>query len=270
MRLKKLLSPTAITKGAPAGNRPFAPRPARFFVARPRRLLRLPRVHTTSGLARSRKDAPSACAAISGRGVLISLHQEDVSMRSYDLSPLYRSTIGFDRLFSLLDQHSGLDSAAPTYPPYNIERTGENAYRITIAVAGFADSELSIETRENTLTVRGSKETPEGRGREARSSLSGHRRARFRATFPARRSCLRHRRDDPERAASCRSRPRGSRSPEAPHAGDQQGRQAGRIRSFSRSPNRRPERGRNPGIIRKGRPSGRPFSSIRAARPARH
>ena len=80
-------------------------------------------------------------------------------MRNYDLSPLYRSTIGFDRLFSLLDQHSGLESAAPTYPPYNIERTGENAYRITIAVAGFADSELSIETRENTLTVRGSKET---------------------------------------------------------------------------------------------------------------
>jgi molecular chaperone IbpA len=85
-------------------------------------------------------------------------------MRTYDLSPLYRSTIGFDRLFSLLDQHSGLDSAAPTYPPYNIERTGENAYRITIAVAGFADSELSIETRENTLTVRGSKETPKGEG----------------------------------------------------------------------------------------------------------
>jgi molecular chaperone IbpA len=83
-------------------------------------------------------------------------------MRGFDLSPLYRSTIGFDRLFSLLDQHSGLDSAAPTYPPYNIERTGENAYRITIAVAGFADSELSIETRENVLTVRGSKETQKG------------------------------------------------------------------------------------------------------------
>jgi molecular chaperone IbpA len=80
-------------------------------------------------------------------------------MRNFDLSPLYRSTIGFDRLFSLLDQHSGLEGASPTYPPYNIERTGENAYRITVAVAGFADNELSIETRENTLTVRGSKET---------------------------------------------------------------------------------------------------------------
>jgi molecular chaperone IbpA len=89
----------------------------------------------------------------------MSLHQEDVPMRNYDLSPLYRSTIGFDRLFSLLDQHSSIEAAAPTYPPYNIERTGENAYRITIAVAGFADNELSIETRENTLTVRGSKES---------------------------------------------------------------------------------------------------------------
>ena len=78
-------------------------------------------------------------------------------MRTFDLAPLYRSTVGFDRLFSLLDQ--GLEGAAPGYPPYNIERTGENAYRITIAVAGFAEDELSVETRENTLTVRGSKET---------------------------------------------------------------------------------------------------------------
>jgi len=80
-------------------------------------------------------------------------------MRNFDLSPLYRSTIGFDRLFSMLDQHSGVESAAPTYPPYNIERTGENAYRITVAVAGFSDDELSIETRENTLTIRGSRES---------------------------------------------------------------------------------------------------------------
>jgi molecular chaperone IbpA len=80
-----------------------------------------------------------------------------MNMRNFDFSPLYRSTIGFDRLFSLLDQYSGVDGA-PTYPPYNIERTGENAYRITIAVAGFAEDELSVETRETTLTVRGSKE----------------------------------------------------------------------------------------------------------------
>ena len=78
-------------------------------------------------------------------------------MRTFDLAPLYRSTVGFDRLFSLLDQVAGVD-AGPSYPPYNIERTGENAYRITLAVAGFGESELSVETREGTLTVRGSKE----------------------------------------------------------------------------------------------------------------
>jgi molecular chaperone IbpA len=78
-------------------------------------------------------------------------------MRTFDLTPLYRSTVGFDRLFSLLDQTTGLESA-PSYPPYNIERTGENAYRITVAVAGFAEPELSIEVKENTLTIRGEKQ----------------------------------------------------------------------------------------------------------------
>ena len=76
-------------------------------------------------------------------------------MRTFDLSPLYRSTVGFDRLFSMLD---GFD-AAPGYPPYNIERTGENDYRITVAVAGFGENELSIESKENTLTIKGSKQT---------------------------------------------------------------------------------------------------------------
>ena len=61
-------------------------------------------------------------------------------MLNYDFSPFYRSTIGFDRLLSLLDKTAGLDASAPSYPPYNIERTGENAYRITLAVAGFADT----------------------------------------------------------------------------------------------------------------------------------
>ncbi|MBO0734271.1 MAG: Hsp20 family protein [Methylocapsa sp.] len=78
-------------------------------------------------------------------------------MRQFDLSPLYRSTIGFDRLFNMLDQAAGFE-AAPSYPPYNIERTGENAYRISVAVAGFSPSELSIETKENSLTIRGSRE----------------------------------------------------------------------------------------------------------------
>jgi molecular chaperone IbpA len=79
-------------------------------------------------------------------------------MRNFDLSPLYRSTVGFDRLFSLLDQVSGFDGSAPDYPPYNIERTGADTYRISVAVAGFAESELSIVAKENTLTIRGDKQ----------------------------------------------------------------------------------------------------------------
>jgi len=78
-------------------------------------------------------------------------------MRTFDLAPLYRSTVGFDRLFSMLDG-AGFDSSAPTYPPYNIERTGENAYRISIAVAGFGEGDLTIESKENTLTIRGEKQ----------------------------------------------------------------------------------------------------------------
>ena len=81
---------------------------------------------------------------------------EDI-IRNFDLSPLYRSTIGFDRLFSLLDQVSTSDASAQSYPPYNIERTGENAYRITVAVAGFTEADLDIEVKENTLTLRGEK-----------------------------------------------------------------------------------------------------------------
>lgn len=77
-------------------------------------------------------------------------------MRTYDLSPLYRNTVGFDRLFSLLDSAGNVETA-PTYPPYNIERTGENAYRVTVAVAGFTPEELSIEVKENTLSLRGEK-----------------------------------------------------------------------------------------------------------------
>ncbi|WP_420132650.1 Hsp20 family protein [Rhodopseudomonas sp.] len=77
-------------------------------------------------------------------------------MRTFDLTPFYRSTIGFDRLFNLLDQTSG-DAAAPGYPPYNIERTGDNAYRITVAVSGFSPAELSIVTKENQLTIKGEK-----------------------------------------------------------------------------------------------------------------
>lgn len=80
-------------------------------------------------------------------------------MRTFDLAPLYRSTVGFDRLFSLLDNVAGFDNAAPSYPPYNIERTGDNAYRISVAVAGFSEPEISIVAKENTLTIKGEKQT---------------------------------------------------------------------------------------------------------------
>ena len=79
-------------------------------------------------------------------------------MRTFDLAPLYRSTVGFDRLFDMLSD--GFE-AAPGYPPYNIERTGENDYRITVAVAGFGENELSLEAKENTLTIKGEKQSEE-------------------------------------------------------------------------------------------------------------
>ena len=86
-------------------------------------------------------------------------------MRTFDLAPLYRSPVGFDRLFSMLDQAGGFEGT-PGYPPYNIERTGENDYRISIAVAGFGPDELSIEAKENTLTVRGEKQDKQEKNSE--------------------------------------------------------------------------------------------------------
>lgn len=77
-------------------------------------------------------------------------------MRPFDLSPLYRSTVGFDRLAQLLDGMSGVEGET-AYPPYNIERLGDNQYRITMAVAGFAETELRLEVKEQTLTVTGQK-----------------------------------------------------------------------------------------------------------------
>nr|WP_272212731.1 Hsp20 family protein [Marinicella sp. W31]MDC2878645.1 Hsp20 family protein [Marinicella sp. W31] len=87
-------------------------------------------------------------------------------MRNVDFSPLYRSTVGFDRLFSLLDT-MGQPEQASAYPPYNIERTGENSYRISMAVAGFSEGELSIEAHANVLAVKGEKaEDDENAGSE--------------------------------------------------------------------------------------------------------
>jgi molecular chaperone IbpA len=75
-------------------------------------------------------------------------------MRNFDFSPLFRSTVGFDRVLDLLDSVSRYDTTQ-TFPPYNIERTDESHYRITIAVAGFGEKDLSVEVREGVLTVQG-------------------------------------------------------------------------------------------------------------------
>ena len=80
-------------------------------------------------------------------------------MRQFDLTPLYRTTVGFDHLGSLLDTLGSLDNDAPSYPPYNIELVGENEYRIGMAVAGFGSDDLTIEAKENTLTIRGEKQS---------------------------------------------------------------------------------------------------------------
>lgn len=86
-------------------------------------------------------------------------------MRALDFAPFYRSTVGFDRLFQMLDNVSGFEGDAP-YPPYNIERLGENDYRITMAVAGFTEAELKIDVKEQSLTVRGEKPADEGKDRQ--------------------------------------------------------------------------------------------------------
>ena len=77
-------------------------------------------------------------------------------MRTFDLSPLYRSTVGFDRLFNMLDGPNGVDTGTG-YPPYNIERVSENEYEITMAVAGFGEDDITIEVKENGLLVSGEK-----------------------------------------------------------------------------------------------------------------
>ncbi|KIT16490.1 Hsp20 family protein [Jannaschia aquimarina] len=79
-------------------------------------------------------------------------------MRTYDFTPLYRATVGFDRMADLLDRVMTNDVATNGYPPYNIEKTGDDAYRITVAVAGFAPSDLNVEVRENALIVAARKE----------------------------------------------------------------------------------------------------------------
>ncbi|MEM9062228.1 MAG: Hsp20 family protein [Pseudomonadota bacterium] len=108
-------------------------------------------------------------------------------MRNLDFAPLYRSTVGFDRMAGLLDQIMTGDQAAPSYPPYNIEKMGDDAYRITIAVAGFGEDDLNLEVKDQSLTVTAKKVAKKGddkpvylhrgiaeRGFERRFQLADH------------------------------------------------------------------------------------------------
>lgn len=79
-------------------------------------------------------------------------------MRAFDLSPLYRASVGFDQIADLMDRALTSDGSQPTYPPYNIEKTADDAYRISVAVAGFGESDLSVEVRDNALIVAARKE----------------------------------------------------------------------------------------------------------------
>ncbi|MGB7242577.1 MAG: Hsp20 family protein [Sulfitobacter sp.] len=85
-------------------------------------------------------------------------------MRTYDFAPLYRSTVGFDQIAGLMDRVLTSDTTQPSYPPYNIEKLDDDAYRISIAVAGFSDADLSVEVRENSLIVS-AKKADEDQGR---------------------------------------------------------------------------------------------------------
>ncbi|WP_170474319.1 Hsp20 family protein [Ruegeria arenilitoris] len=78
-------------------------------------------------------------------------------MRSFDFAPLHRATVGFDQIADMMDRVLTNDVAQPSYPPYNIEKTDADTYRISIAVAGFAESDLSVEVKENALIVAGKK-----------------------------------------------------------------------------------------------------------------
>ena len=106
-------------------------------------------------------------------------------MDRFDFSPLFRSTIGFDRLTRLVDAASRVDNTALAYPPYNIEKTGEDAYRLTMAVAGFSPEEIDVTVHENALLVTGKAKKEDENGRylhrgiarrafERRFSLADH------------------------------------------------------------------------------------------------
>jgi molecular chaperone IbpA len=94
-------------------------------------------------------------------------------MRGFDFSPLYRSTVGFDRLANLLESVAQVDTATNSYPPYNIEQVADNDYRITMAVAGFGEADLSIEVKEGVLTVTGRRVADEQKGQFLYQGIAG-------------------------------------------------------------------------------------------------
>ncbi len=112
-------------------------------------------------------------------------------MDRFDFSPLFRSTIGFDRLARLVDTAARVDSTAQSYPPYNIEKTGEDAYRLTMAVAGFSQDEIDITVHENTLIVTGKAQKEDETGRYLHQR---HRPACLRAALQPGRPSQGHRR----------------------------------------------------------------------------
>jgi len=94
-------------------------------------------------------------------------------MRSFDFSPLYRSTVGFDRLANMLETVGQYDPSAAAYPPYNIEQVAENDYRISMAVAGFGDKDLSVEVKEGVLTITGKRDGEEPKTRFLYQGIAG-------------------------------------------------------------------------------------------------
>jgi molecular chaperone IbpA len=94
-------------------------------------------------------------------------------MRSFDLSPLFRSTVGFDRFASLFDAATRLDEQATSYPPYNIEKTGDSTYRITMAVAGFGAQDINLTAQANSLVVTGKANRDENAGQYLHRGIAG-------------------------------------------------------------------------------------------------
>ena len=127
-------------------------------------------------------------------------------MDRFDFSPLFRSTIGFDRLTRLVDAATRTDNAALAYPPYNIEKTGEDSYRLTMAVAGFSPEEIDVTVHENALLVTGKAKKEDENGRFLHRGIA---RRAFERRFSL--ADQGRRRELGQRHAACRPRPRGAR-----------------------------------------------------------